>query len=83
MSATGSNSGNRFHPTQKSVHILKPLIETYAPPGGLVIDPFAGSGSTLKAASLVGRDYCGIELDANHHRTASQRLQTLELRRAS
>lgn len=76
-------SGNRFHPTQKSVHILKPLIEAYSPPGGLILDPFAGSGSTLKAAALAGRDYCGIELDATHHRTASQRLEALALRRAS
>ena len=34
-------TGNRLHPTQKSIHILKPLIETFTKPGDLVLDPFA------------------------------------------
>jgi site-specific DNA-methyltransferase (adenine-specific) len=67
-------TGNKFHPTQKSIHILKPLIEAFTAPGQLVLDPFAGSGSTCVAAQRTGRRYIGVELDPTHHRTASARL---------
>jgi site-specific DNA-methyltransferase (adenine-specific) len=67
-------SGNQHHPTQKSVHILKPLIEAFTAPGELVLDPFAGSGSTCVAAERTGRQYIGIELDPIHHKTAAARL---------
>jgi DNA modification methylase len=68
-------TGNKHHPTQKSIHVLKPLIEAFTKPGDLVLDPFAGSGSTCLAARRTGRHYIGIELDAKHHATASQRLE--------
>ena len=67
-------TGNKFHPTQKSIHILKPLIEAFTQPGQLVLDPFAGSGSTCVAAHRTGRQYIGIELDPAHHKTATARL---------
>lgn len=67
-------TGNRLHPTQKPVAALLPLIEAFSAPGGLVFDPFCGSGSTLVAARDLGRDYLGTELSAAHHRTASERL---------
>jgi DNA modification methylase len=66
-----SCTGNRLHPTQKPINVLRPLIESFCPVGGLVLDPFCGSGSTLVAATHAGRESIGIELDANHHRTAS------------
>lgn len=66
---------NRLHPTQKPVDALKPLVSSFCPPGGLVLDPFCGSGSTLVAARDCGRDWFGIELDAGHHATAAQRLR--------
>ena len=75
-------TGNKLHPTQKSIHILKPLIETFTAPGELVLDPFAGSGSTCIAAKRSGRQYIGIELDSAHHRTATDRLAE-EVRRAA
>ncbi len=46
-------TGNRLHPTQKSVEALHPLIEAFTKPGELVLDPFCGSGSTLAAAQQV------------------------------
>jgi site-specific DNA-methyltransferase (adenine-specific) len=67
-------TGNKLHPTQKPVASLVPLIDAFCPPGGIVLDPFCGSGSTLVAAKGRGRRYLGIELDAEHHDTASQRL---------
>ena len=67
-------TGNKLHPTQKPVEELAPLIRAYCPEGGLVFDPFAGSGSTLVAARSLGRGYLGIELDAVHAATAEKRL---------
>jgi len=70
-------TGNKLHPTQKPVGSLKPLIEAFCPAGGVVLDPFAGSGSTLVAAKETGRQYLGIELDRRHWATAQRRLKTL------
>lgn len=69
-------TGNRLHPTQKSVRMVQPFIETFCKPSGVVLDPFCGSGSTLIAAQKAGRHFIGIELDAAHHRTASLRVAT-------
>jgi DNA modification methylase len=68
-------TGNRLHPTQKPTQALRPLVEAFCPPGGIVLDPFCGSGSTLVAAQELGRDFIGIELDLAHHATASARLR--------
>jgi len=68
-------SGNTLHPTQKPIEALEPLIDAFCPPGGIVMDPFCGSGSTLLAAHNMGRRYIGVELDQAHHRTACLRLQ--------
>jgi DNA modification methylase len=67
-------TGNKLHPTQKPVATLKPLIDTFCPAGGIVLDPFAGSGSALVAAQQLGRQFIGIELDVQHHQTATARL---------
>lgn len=71
-------SGNLDHPTQKAVRILTPLIEAFTQRGQLVLDPFAGSGSTLVAAAITGRRYLGIELEQNYCALARQRLAHLE-----
>ena len=71
-------TGNRLHPTQKPVKVLQPLIEAFCPSGGLVLDPFCGSGSTLLAAKTSGRDWLGIELDRSHHHTASLRVNSAQ-----
>lgn len=72
------HTGNRLHPTQKPISALQPLIGALCPPGGLLLDPFCGSGSTLVAARHAGRSYLGIELDPRHVETASLRLNTLD-----
>ena len=69
-----SYTGNQLHPTQKPLPVLQPLVEAFSTPGGLVLDPFAGSGSSLVAAKAVGRDWLGIELDAGYHAAAAARL---------
>ena len=68
-------SGNELHPTQKPVAALEPIIRAFCPSDGVVLDPFAGSGSTLIAAQNMGRRFIGIEIDQAHYRTACLRLQ--------
>jgi DNA modification methylase len=67
-------SGNKLHPTQKPLSVLLPMVETFSAAGGLVLDPFTGSGSSLLAAKMTGRHYLGIEMDARYHAIASRRL---------
>ena len=67
-------TGNKLHPTQKPVASLVPLIEAYSQPDGLVLDPFAGSGTTGVAARECGRRFLLIEKDAAYHRAACERL---------
>ena len=65
-------TGNRQHPTQKPQGILQPLVQAFCPAGGLVLDPFCGSGSSLLAAKTHGRDFLGVEMDYRHWRTACE-----------
>ena len=76
-------SGNKLHPTQKPLSVLLPLVETFSEPDGIVLDPFAGSGSSLLAAKLLNRNYLGFELDPHHHATACQRLKEESYARAA
>lgn len=66
--------GYAEHPTQKPIAILRPLIEYSCPPGGVVLDPFMGSGSTLRAAKDAGRKAIGIEIEERWCEVAAKRL---------
>lgn len=68
-------TGNRLHPTQKPVSSLKPIIQAFSKPDGIVLDPFCGSGSTLVAAKALGRGYIGMELVPTYCATARERLE--------
>jgi len=76
-------SGNKLHPTQKPVGVLTPLIESFCPRGGLVLDPFAGSASTCVAARSVGRNFIGVEIDPAMHLIAEKRLRGMNTRLAA
>lgn len=56
----------KIHPTQKSIHVLKKLIEVFTDVGDVVIDPCAGSGVTLLAAEHLGRKSYGFEIKKNY-----------------
>jgi hypothetical protein len=62
------------HPTQKPLALMKYLCKLITPPGGTVLDMFAGSGTTLLAAQLEGFDAVGIEQDAAYVADARRRL---------
>jgi DNA modification methylase len=55
-----------FHPTVKPTALMEYLVKLVTPPGGTVLDPFTGSGSTGKAALLNGFKFIGIELTADY-----------------
>jgi len=63
-----------MHPTQKPLDLMTYLVKTYTLAGEIVIDPFAGSGTTLRAAQLLGRRYIGCDLSAEYVDIARRRL---------
>jgi adenine-specific DNA-methyltransferase len=67
-------TGNLLHPTQKPVEIMQSLIETFSKPGNVVIDPFAGSGTTGIAAQNCGRHFILIEKVWRHWKGAQDRI---------
>lgn len=62
------------HPTVKPTDLMRYLCRLVTPPGGLIVDPFAGSGSTGKAAILEGFQFVGFELDPEYTAVANARL---------
>ena len=54
------------HPTVKPLALMRWLVRMVTPPGGTVLDPFAGSGTTLEAAMLEGFNVTGIEREADY-----------------
>lgn len=71
----GLHNGSRStHPTVKSTELMRWLVRLITPPGGTVLDPFCGSGSTLVAARLEGFGGIGIEREAEYVETARKRV---------
>ena len=64
----------RIHPTQKPVNLLKRLIEIFTDVGDVVIDPCAGSGSTLRACAEINRSCYGFEIDKNFYKAAKSQM---------
>jgi site-specific DNA-methyltransferase (adenine-specific) len=62
------------HPTVKPTALMRYLCRLVTPPGGIVLDPFTGSGSTGKAAKLEGFNFIGIEREAEYVAIAQARI---------
>jgi site-specific DNA-methyltransferase (adenine-specific) len=66
------------HPTQKPLKIVERMVLASCPPGGLVLDPFMGSGTTAVAALRHGRRFVGFELNRRYFAAAKRRVSRLE-----
>jgi site-specific DNA-methyltransferase (adenine-specific) len=66
----------KIHPTQKSVPLLEYLIEIFTDRNDVVIDPCAGSGTTLLAASNLDRRAYGFEIKKDFHKQATRLIKT-------
>ena len=69
------NASGREHQTQKPVELITAIVKVTSPVGGMVLDPFMGSGTTGVAAIANGRAFMGIEVDEGHFETACRRIE--------
>jgi site-specific DNA-methyltransferase (adenine-specific) len=67
-------SARNHHPTVKPIALMRWLVLLVTPPGGVILDPFLGSGTTGIAAALEGFDFLGIEREAGYMRIAEARM---------
>ena len=68
------------HPTQKPLDAIRPLVERFCPAGGLVLDPFMGSGTTGVACVELERRFVGCEVDPSYHAVAARRIAAAQNR---
>lgn len=68
------NNTPKIHPTQKPIPVLKKLIEIFTDEGDIVIDPVAGSGTTLKAAAELNRHSYGFEVDKKFYKLSKDKM---------
>jgi site-specific DNA-methyltransferase (adenine-specific) len=74
--SAGLPEGSRSsHPTVKPIDLMRYLVRLVTPPGGVVLDPFAGSGTTCIAAVLEGMGFMGIEKDPESYQIAADRIR--------
>ena len=73
----GVTPRRNFHPTVKPTDLMRYLCRLITPPGGLVLDPFCGSGSTGKGAMLENLRFVGIELSAEYCELAQRRIEVV------
>ena len=66
------------HPTQKPLEIIERMVMASCPEGGLILDPFMGSGTTAVAAKRCGRQFVGFELNPDYCAIIDARLQSAE-----
>jgi site-specific DNA-methyltransferase (adenine-specific) len=73
---------NTDHPTQKSEKLIAKLILASCPAGGMVFDPFLGSGTTSVVAKKLGRNYLGIEMNEDYCLWAEKRIALADTNKA-
>jgi DNA modification methylase len=74
VSSRGTRSEKRTHTAQKPLSLMLALVHLFSDPGEVIIDPFMGSGTTLRAAKELGRKAIGIELEERYCEIAALRL---------
>ena len=75
------NESTKIHPTQKPIKLLERLIEIFTDEGDVIIDPVAGSGSTLVAANNLNRKAYGFEIKKNFHKEATELIKTVKTKK--
>jgi site-specific DNA-methyltransferase (adenine-specific) len=68
------NTGRNVHPTQKPEALMSQLVADFTDDGDTILDPFAGSGTTLVSAKKLGRKAIGIEMNERHCESVARRL---------
>lgn len=74
MIRASERTEHRVHPTQKPVVLFRRLIAALALPSGVVLDPYLGSGTTLRATKDLGRRAIGIEIEERYCEIAAKRM---------
>lgn len=72
--AVNGQRGDKPHPTTKPLPLMSELVELFSNPDELVLDPFAGSGSTGLACRMLGRNFLGWEIDPGFHAIAARKI---------
>ena len=75
------HSEREEHPTQKPLEIIGRMVKASCPVGGIVLDPFAGSGTTVAACMLNNRHYVAFELNADYYKIILDRIGRIKLGR--
>ena len=84
MGNTPDNKRNpvkNIHPTVKPTELMRYLCRLVTPQGGVVLDPFMGSGSTGKAAVMSGYEFVGVEMDEEYFEIACARVEAAQKQR--
>ena len=76
--STGRNNGKQ-HPTQKPIDLMERIVKTSSKEGGIILDPFIGSGTTAIACINTNRNYIGFELDKHYCDIANERIRKVRL----
>ena len=77
LRASEKESGNRRHPTQKPVVLMKWIVEKYSKQGFTILDPFMGSGTTGVACAELHRNFIGIEISEKYFNIAKRRIESV------
>ena len=72
-------SYKNHHATVKPLSLMRYLVRLITPKGGIVLEPFAGSGTTLLAAKKEGFEFVGIERELEYCKIAEQRLESVAI----
>lgn len=79
IKASTPQGNNRFHPCQKSLKVCRNIISAHCRSGGIVLDPFSGSGTIALAAYSTGRNFIAIEQEEKWNKVAEKRIREYQV----